>query len=40
MDLAEIYGIEVNDIFRFIDLTGVLLTGLSDLIAKFTGGKK
>ena len=28
MDLAEIYGIEVNDIFRFIDLTGVLLNGI------------
>ena len=28
MDLAEIYGIEVNDIFRVIDLTGVLLNGI------------
>ena len=28
MDLAEIYGIEVNDIFRVIDLTGVLLNGV------------
>lgn len=28
MDLADLYGIGVNDVFRVIDLTGVLLNGI------------